>query len=87
MTSVLRVCLVLVLLAGCTEPRSRRCQAVCAREAECRDTVENIDNFDEGECLDACAALERDEIAEKEVALHAECVTKATTCEQLVACP
>lgn len=75
------------LLAGCTEPRSKRCQDVCAREAECRDQVRATDNFDEGECLDACAALERDVEAESEVARHAECVRSAPTCAAVVACP
>jgi hypothetical protein len=77
----------LVLLAGCTEPRSKRCQDVCAREAECRDSVESSDNFDEGECLDVCSALERDARAEEGVARHADCVRNADSCEQVIACP
>ena len=73
--------------AACTEPRSKRCQQVCAKEAECHDKVEAADNFDEGECLDACAALERDVEAEPSVAHHAECVKIAQTCEAVIACP
>lgn len=86
-----RAGLILVLLvAGCTEPRSKTCRDVCAREAACRDEVETADNFDEGECLDACAALERDEISATSVEKHAECVraaAEADNCAQLVDCP
>ena len=79
--------LLLAAIAGCTEPRSKRCQQVCAKEAECHDKVETADNFEEGECIDACAALERDVEAEPQVAHHAECVKTAATCEAVIACP
>jgi len=82
-----RVVFLILLLAGCTEPRSKRCQEVCSREAVCHDKVETPDNFDEGECLDACAALERDVEAESQVAHHAECVNTASSCEAVIACP
>jgi len=75
------------LCAACTEPRSKRCQDVCAREAECHDSIETTDNFDEGECLDACATLERDVKATEQVEHHAACVAEAEVCEQVVACP
>lgn len=74
-------------LAGCTEPRSKRCQTVCAREAQCHEKLQTTESFDEGECLDACAALERDERSEPQVGQHAACVAAATECEQVVACP
>jgi hypothetical protein len=84
---VSRIAVLILLLGACTEPRSKRCQQVCAKEAECHDKVESPDNFDEGECLDACAALERDVEAEPSVAHHAECVKIAQTCEAVIACP
>ncbi len=73
--------------AGCTEPRSKRCSSVCAREAACRDEIASEDTFDEGECVDACAALERDSHTEKQVAAHVECVRAADDCKAVVACP
>ena len=90
MCVVLRAGLLLLVLVGCTEPRSKTCRDVCAREAACRESVDNADNFDEGECLDACAALERDEISAQSVEKHAECVRAAAAaddCKALVACP
>ena len=84
---MLRIALLILLLAGCTEPRSKRCQVVCSKEAECDDKVEAADNFDEGECLDACAALERDVEAESQVARHSDCVKAAQTCDAVIACP
>jgi hypothetical protein len=87
MRAVLAGLALLLLAAGCTEPRSRRCQDVCAREAECHRRVETDDNFGESECLDACAALERDVEAEAQVARHAACVFAATTCAEVLACP
>jgi hypothetical protein len=86
MTSVLRAALLLLVLVGCTEPRSQTCRAVCAREAQCREP-ENPDNFDEGECLDACAALERDQASVEAVAKHAECVlAPGKTCDAILKC-
>ena len=83
---MLRAALLLLVLVCCTEPRSQTCRAVCAREAQCREP-ENPDNFDEGECLDACAALERDPASGEAVTKHAECVLeKAETCEAVLKC-
>jgi hypothetical protein len=84
---MMRAVLLLATLCACTEPRSRRCQDVCAREAECRESVDIGDNFDEGECLDICAALERDLQMAEQVERHAECVAEAQLCEEVVACP
>jgi len=51
-------------VGACTASTSSRCKEVCATEAKCRETVEvtqpNESGFDEGECVAACAALERD---------------------------
>jgi hypothetical protein len=83
-----RISLILLMLAAaCTEPRSKRCTDVCAREAACHDELEREENFDEGECLDACVALERDSEARVLVEAHAECVAAAgDSCEAVVSC-
>jgi hypothetical protein len=81
-----RIFAILLLLSACTEPRSKRCSAVCSREAACHEERNTDENFDEGECLDACAALERDSVAVEQVDFHAECVKEAETCEQVLAC-
>ena len=86
MTRIAAILLALLALA-CTEPRSKRCSSVCAREAECHEKLDTQENFDEGECLDACAALERDSVEVTRVEAHADCVAKADSCSAVVACP
>lgn len=76
----------LLLAAACTEPRSATCRSVCAREAECHEELDTEENFDEGECLDACAALERDVQTAAIVEAHAACVQEASTCGHVVDC-
>jgi hypothetical protein len=87
MARIAVILLAIMCASACTEPRTKRCTDVCAREAACHDQLETHENFDEGECLDACAALERDAEAAKQVARHADCVKSASTCEQVVVCP
>lgn len=76
--------------AGCTEPRSVRCKTVCSREAECREraTAREPDSaFDEGACVAACAALERDREGAAVVDRQADCVERAgADCAALLAC-
>ncbi len=76
--------------AGCTEPRSARCKAVCSKEAECREhaTVRETDTaFEEGACVAACAALERDREGTAVVERQADCVERAgADCAALLAC-
>jgi len=88
-TRIAAILLALLALSdlGCTEPRSKRCSSVCAREAECHEKLDTQENFDEGECLDACAALERDSVEVTRVEAHADCVAKADSCSAVVACP
>jgi len=84
-----RLAAMIVLLAAaaaCTEPRSATCRSVCAREAECHEELDTEENFDEGECLDACAALERDAYTQVIVEQHAECVREAASCAAVVDC-
>jgi hypothetical protein len=71
----------LLVLAACTAETSKRCRRVCARQAECENAAATAGSdtaFDEGECVAACAALERDvPTTEGLVTSHVECVDKA----------
>ncbi len=83
----MRLAVILALLcAACTEPRSETCRSVCSREADCHEQLDTEENFDEGECLDACAALERDDHTAKQVEEHAACVREADSCNGVVDC-
>ena len=76
----MRVFLALILLAACTAETSKQCRRVCARQGECESiaAVEGSDTaFDEGECVAACAALERDPSTAGLVKSHVECVNAA----------
>jgi hypothetical protein len=75
-----------VLASSCTAEMSRRCKDVCARQAECEERSNPDNGFDEGECVAACAALERDRETVGQVERHVECVTQAHTCSDVVAC-
>jgi hypothetical protein len=92
-----RIAAFLLLLAACTPERSSRCTDVCGREAACQgdpgveekldeQQKEALKNFDEGECLDACAALERDPSVADELEAHARCVHDADSCEAVFRC-
>ena len=73
--------------AGCTEPRSPRCKEVCKREAECIETTDSKNPFDEKECIAACAALEQDvEHSAARVQRHIECVNRQQTCPAVLEC-
>ena len=81
---------VAALCAGvaCKAPKSKICRDTCAREAECvgAKTSEEDTNFDEGECVAACAALEADQETRKLVGNHAECVAHALSCNAVREC-
>lgn len=76
-----------ILLAGCTEPRSAACRQVCRREAECVDETGSKMPFDEKECVAACAALEND-VADNgaKVKRHIDCVHAQTSCAAVLEC-
>ena len=76
----------LVLASACTAEMSRRCKDVCARQSECEERSSPDNTFDEGECVAACAALERDRETVGQVERHVECVSQAHTCRDVVAC-
>ena len=89
----MRALLVLALVIGaCTAPTSKQCREVCTRQNEC-ETVPITEaagaetGFDDGECVAACAALERDQATVALVAAHVDCVRKAPTCSAVLACP
>lgn len=84
----MRFALVLVLLlAGCTEPRSAACKQVCNREAKCIDETDSKIPFDEKECIAACAALEQDEsTSAAKVQRHVDCVQKQQSCTAVLEC-
>ena len=71
----------LLFVAACTAETSKQCRRVCARQGECESVAAaeggSDTAFDEGECVAACAALERDPNTAGLVASHVECVDKA----------
>lgn len=79
----MRALLVAILLVtACTAETSKNCRRVCARQGECESIVaaegSGTDTaFDEGECVAACAALERDPSTVGLVKSHVECIDKA----------
>lgn len=74
-------------LAACTAPKSKICRETCTREADCHESSSSEDStFDEGECIAACAALERDQETRGLVTVHAECVGKAASCREVLEC-
>jgi hypothetical protein len=84
---------VLLIVAACTAETSKRCRRVCARQSECESVVsaEGSDNaFDEGNCVAACAALERDPVTAGLVTSHVECVDSkgsgTAACSAVVLC-
>jgi hypothetical protein len=89
---VLATWLALAAAAGaCTASTSKRCREVCAQEAKCRETVEltqpSESGFDEGECVAACAALERDTQTVGIVEAHVACVDHAgSACAAVLQC-
>lgn len=76
--------------SGCTEPRSRACKEVCKREAECVDMTGSkmpFDEFNEKECIAACAALEHDvEHSAAKVQRHIDCVMRQPACAAVLEC-
>ncbi len=79
--------LAIALGAACTAPKSKICRETCTREADCHESRSSDDStFDEGECIAACAALERDAEARVLVTQHADCVGKAENCQAVLEC-
>jgi hypothetical protein len=84
---MVRFALVLALLAGCTQPRSKTCVDICARESDCIAATKEEIPFDEKECVSACEVLRSDQQNEAKVEAHKECVMKNTSCGDVLKCP
>ena len=83
----MRIALVLLLAAACTQPRSERCKTVCAREYECITKTSSSMLFDEKECIAACSVLESDPDNLAKVIKHADCVAKHDlSCPDVLLC-
>lgn len=86
--SVMRALLVLVLIAGCTQPRSKTCTDICSRESDCITATKSEIPFDEKECVAACEVLRGDQENLAKVEQHKECVMKnASSCPAVLDCP
>lgn len=82
----MRAAWILLLVVGCTEPRSASCREVCKREAECVEETSSKMPFDEKECVAACAALEHDANNKAKVERHVECVHQQAACVAVLEC-
>jgi hypothetical protein len=84
--SVVRWFLILVL-AGCTQPRSKTCVDICARESDCISATKAEIPFDEKECVSACEVLRADQQNVAKVEQHKECVMNSALCTAVLECP
>jgi hypothetical protein len=83
----MRFALVFALLAGCTQPRSKTCVDICARESDCHSATKSEIPFDEKECVAACEVLQADQDNRAKVEQHKECVMKNAVCSAVLECP
>jgi hypothetical protein len=83
----MRWIVVLAVLAGCTQPRSKTCVDICARENDCINATKSEVPFDEKECVSACEVLRGDQQNEAKVEAHKECVMKNASCKDVLECP
>ena len=70
----MRLLIAAALLASCTQPRSKLCKEVCAKEYECVTTTGSPLPFDEKDCVAAGSVLEADQDNRAKVQKHADCV-------------
>jgi len=85
----MRFAVVLALLAAaCTQPRSKTCTDICARENDCIASTNSQTPFDEKECIVACEMLRNDrEQNLATVEQHKECVMSKASCTDVLDCP
>ena len=83
----MRFALVALLLVGCTQPRSKECVDICARESDCINATKAEIPFDEKECVSACEVLRADQQNLAKVEAHKECVMKNASCQAVLECP
>jgi hypothetical protein len=79
--------LLILALAGCTQPRSKTCIDICARESDCINATKAEIPFDEKECVSACEVLRADQENLAKVEQHKECVMKNALCTAVLECP
>jgi hypothetical protein len=84
---VSRALFALVLAAGCTQPHSKECREVCAREGDCITATKSDIPFDEKECIAACEVLRNDQNSLAKVEQHKECVMRNESCPAVLDCP
>lgn len=88
MPRVMRAVVLVLCAAACTQPRSKECTNICARESDCVTSVKSDIPFDEKECVAACEVLRADQQNLAKVEQHRECVMKANaSCEAVLECP
>ena len=85
--SIVRFAFVFALLAACTQPRSKECVDICARESDCHAATKSEIPFDEKECIAACEVLRGDQQNQAKVLQHRECVMKNASCQMVLECP
>lgn len=83
----MRFALVLALFAGCTQPRSKTCVDICARESDCITATQAEIPFDEKECVAACEVLRADQQSLAKVQAHEKCVMSNASCTAVLECP
>ena len=74
----------ILLAAACSSRAKSRCDAICAREAECAEETRR--EFDRAECVEACLGLERSDRGRSIVDRHAGCVLQAEGCPAVLQC-
>ncbi len=77
---------VVALVAGCTQPRSKTCVDICARESDCITATKAEIPFDEKECVAACEVLRADRENQAKVEAHKECVMSNASCQAVLDC-
>ena len=83
----MRFAVILAVLAGCTQPRSKTCTDICARESDCITATKSEIPFDEKECVAACEVLRADQSNLAKVEQHRECVMNNASCQSVLDCP
>ena len=83
----MRFAVILAVLAGCTQPRSKTCVDVCSRESDCITATQSEIPFDEKECIAACEVLRADQQNLAKVEQHRECVMNNASCQAVLDCP
>lgn len=83
----MRFAVILAVLAGCTQPRSKTCVDVCSRESDCITATQSEIPFDEKECIAACEVLRADQQNLAKVEQHRECVMNNSSCQAVLDCP